>query len=86
MANANGRVLEKLIPILYKGSKYAVCLPIGLSEIIETANQKVIKDFYNKWHCTDNMAVIYGKPFASMNEFFKLYDSVSLKDLQKNSQ
>ncbi|MDR2251437.1 MAG: insulinase family protein [Endomicrobium sp.] len=58
MANANGRVLEKLIPILYKGSKYAVRLPIGLSEIIESANQKVIKDFYNKWYRTDNMAVI----------------------------
>jgi zinc protease len=58
MANANGRVIEKLIPIIYKGSKYAVRMPIGLSEIIENANQKVIKDFYDKWYCTENMAVI----------------------------
>lgn len=58
MANANGRVIEKLIPIVYKGSKYAVRLPIGLSEIIENANQKVIKDFYDKWYRTENMAII----------------------------
>ncbi|MDR2645360.1 MAG: hypothetical protein LBB44_05235 [Endomicrobium sp.] len=30
-----------------------------------------------------DLAVIYGKPFASMDEFFKLYDSASSKDLQK---
>ena len=30
-----------------------------------------------------DLAVIYGKPFASMDEFVKLYDSVSSKDLQK---
>ncbi|MDR2811503.1 MAG: hypothetical protein LBB06_00105 [Endomicrobium sp.] len=30
-----------------------------------------------------DLAVIYVKLFASMDEFLKLYDSVSLKDLQK---
>jgi hypothetical protein len=33
-----------------------------------------------------NMVVIYVKPFVFMDEFFKLYDSVFSKDLQKNSR
>jgi zinc protease len=86
MANANGRVIEKLIPIIYKGSKYAVRLPICLSEIIENANQKVIKDFYDKWYRTENMAVILVGDFddselekALMSYFHAVPSKVLLK-------
>ncbi|MDR1474499.1 MAG: insulinase family protein [Endomicrobium sp.] len=58
MANVNGRILEKCIPIEYKGSKYAERLPIGLVSIIENATQSLLEGFYKKWYRTDNMAVI----------------------------
>jgi zinc protease len=58
MLNADGRVTEKFIPVVYRGSKYAQRLPIGLLPVIETATQSVIKSFYEKWYRADNMAVI----------------------------
>ena len=54
---ANMRMLDKQLPILFKGSRYAERLPIGKKEIIESANYETIKDFYKDWYRPDLIAV-----------------------------
>ncbi|MDR3336018.1 MAG: insulinase family protein [Treponema sp.] len=55
---ANERVFQKMIPVLLRGSPYAVRRPIGLPEIIQNAPASTLEGFYKKWYRTDNMAVI----------------------------
>lgn len=55
---ANARMLDKQLPILLKGSRYAKRLPIGDPDIIQHADYDVIKRFYRDWYRPDLMAVI----------------------------
>ena len=52
------RILQKLFPRLYPGSKYGVRLPIGLMSVVDGCNPKVLRDYYHKWYRPDNQAVI----------------------------
>ncbi|MBN2612361.1 MAG: insulinase family protein [Bacteroidales bacterium] len=52
------RMLDKFLPVLLKGSKYAERLPIGQKEIIETADRETMKRFYDDWYRPDLMAFI----------------------------
>lgn len=54
---ANMRMLDKQLPILFKGSKYAERLPIGKKEIIESFDHKTLVDFYKKWYRPDLISV-----------------------------
>jgi len=54
---ANMRMLDKQLPILFKGSQYAERLPIGSKEIIENASYQTIRDFYHDWYRPDLIAV-----------------------------
>lgn len=54
---AQMRMLDKQLPILFKGSRYAVRLPIGQKDIIENASYETIKDFYTTWYRPDLIAV-----------------------------
>jgi zinc protease len=51
-------ITQQLLPSLFKGSLYASRLPIGLPEIIQTAQPDQLKAFYRRWYRPDNMAVI----------------------------
>lgn len=55
---ANQRMLDKNLPVILKGSKYAERLPIGQKEIIENAPVETIKKFYTDWYRPDLMAFI----------------------------
>ncbi|GHT62019.1 peptidase M16 [Endomicrobiia bacterium] len=50
---------QKVYPILSKGSPYANCLPVVTQEAIKTVNLSKLKDFYNRWYRTDNMALVF---------------------------
>ena len=54
---AEMRMLDKQLPILFEGSRYAERLPIGSKEIIESASYETIRDFYNNWYRPDLIAV-----------------------------
>jgi zinc protease len=70
---ANARMFDKQLPILFKGSRYADRLPIGLPEILEKAPAERIKAFYSTWYQLDNMAVIAVGDFKS-DEIKKLIE------------
>jgi zinc protease len=55
---ADSRIRDKQFPVLFKGSRYAERLPIGLPEIIRTATPAPIRRFYHDWYRPDLMAVI----------------------------
>ena len=55
---AGMRMLQKIFPVILKGSRYADRLPIGKPEIIQKANLERIKQFYRDWYRPDLMAVV----------------------------
>ncbi len=55
---AQSRILEKLLPEMYKGSKYANRLPIGKIEVIENFKPDELRAFYHKWYRPDLQGII----------------------------
>ena len=55
---AGMRNTEKILPVMFKGSRYANRLPIGLPEIIQNAKPERLKQFYADWYRPDLMAVV----------------------------
>ncbi|CAM1357494.1 Peptidase M16 [Tenacibaculum halocynthiae] len=55
---ADSRMLEKYLPKVMHGSKYAKRLPIGTKESIETFKHESIRRFHKDWYRPDLMAVI----------------------------
>ena len=55
---AGQRLFDKQAPVLFKGSRYAVRLPIGLPEILGKAPRDKLHKFYQDWYRPDLMAVI----------------------------
>lgn len=55
---ANMRMLNKQLPIIFKGSRYADRLPIGKKEVLDTFHYATVKRFYHDWYRPDLMAVI----------------------------
>ncbi|MEM1054337.1 MAG: insulinase family protein [Bacteroidota bacterium] len=55
---AGGRVQREQLPVLLAGSRYAERLPIGKTEVLETAPAQRLRDFYEDWYRPDLMAVV----------------------------
>lgn len=52
------RLLDRALPVLFKDSRYAARLPIGLKETVETAPVETIRRFYADWYRPEHLAVI----------------------------
>ncbi len=55
---AQDRMMNKYIPVILKGSRYAMRLPIGKMAVVDTAHYQTIRNFYHTWYRPDLMAVI----------------------------
>ena len=55
---ADARLLQRQLPVLLKGSRYAERLPIGTPESIRTFKPERLKQFYKDWYRPDLMAVV----------------------------
>ena len=55
---ADDRMMQKYLPVLLKGSKYANRVPIGKVEILETFPSDTLRNFYQTWYRPDLMAVV----------------------------
>src|SRR6185436_5838377 len=55
---AGSRLTDKQLPVIFKGSRYAERLPIGLPEILKSAPRERLLAFYQKWYRPDHMAVV----------------------------
>ncbi|MCL1850463.1 MAG: insulinase family protein [Bacteroidetes bacterium] len=56
--NAEERMWEKTLPILFKGSQFAKRNVIGTLEYLQTFPYQAIRDYYKQWYRPDNMAII----------------------------
>ena len=52
------RLMEKAMPIVYQGTKYEDCLPIGSMDIVDNFPYNDLRDYYKKWYRPDLQAVI----------------------------
>ena len=55
---ADERMMQKYLPKVLYGSKYAKRLPIGTKENLETFDYESIKRFYKDWYRPDLMAIM----------------------------
>ena len=55
---ANERMMQTWLPIAFKGSRYAVRLPIGSDTILRKAQPSLLRRFYRDWYRPDLMAVV----------------------------
>jgi zinc protease len=55
---ANQRILDRILPLLFADSRYAVRLPIGLEEIIASADAERLRRFYEDWYRPELMAIV----------------------------
>lgn len=55
---AQRRMLDEYLPVLLTNSRYAIRLPIGEKDILETFDYETIRRFYKDWYRPDLMAVI----------------------------
>lgn len=56
--SAGTRVQNKQFPVMLKGSRYAVRLPIGTKENLETFPDSLARTFYRDWYRPDLMTVV----------------------------
>ena len=56
--DADWRVQNKTLPLIYKGSRYPDRLPIGTTESLTKMTRESLVRFYKKWYRPDRMAVI----------------------------
>ena len=56
--NAFQRIQDKLYPELFKGSRFAVRLPIGDEKIISSAPRDEFADYYRTWYRPENVTVL----------------------------
>jgi zinc protease len=54
----SSRIINQEIPVLFKGSRYAVRLPIGDTGIITHATAAPMKRFYRDWYRPDLMGIV----------------------------
>ena len=52
------RLQEDAMPIIYRGSKYEDCMPIGSMDIVDNFPYQDLRDYYHKWYRPDLQAII----------------------------
>ena len=55
---ATQRMIERLMPVIYQGTKYEDCLPIGSMDIVDHFPYQDLRDYYQKWYRPDLQAII----------------------------
>lgn len=56
--NASKRVMEKMLPVILAGSKYADAMPIGSMDVVMNFKPQVLRDYYEKWYRPDLQGIV----------------------------
>jgi zinc protease len=56
---AQERAWERTMQVIFRGSRYAHRLPIGLPDVIRNAPAERLENFYKTWYRPENMALIF---------------------------
>lgn len=52
------RLMEQVMPKIYRGSKYEDCMPIGHMDVVNNFAYQDLRDYYSKWYRPDLQAII----------------------------
>jgi zinc protease len=55
---AESRIRDRQLPVIFRGSRYAVRLPIGDTTVIRHATAEQVRRFYETWYRPELMAVV----------------------------
>lgn len=80
---ATTRMMEEAMPLIYQGTKYEDCLPIGHIGVIDTFPHKRLREFYEDWYRPDLQAVIVAGDINVDSIEFKIKDLFSDISLPK---
>ena len=56
--NAQMRMYEQFLPVIYPNNKYAERMPIGTMEVVDNFPYKVLRDYYEKWYRPDQQGIV----------------------------
>lgn len=56
--SASQRLLEKALPVLFAGTKYATCFPIGTMDVVMNFPYQALRDYYEKWYRPDLQGLV----------------------------
>lgn len=56
--NASQRINEKMLPVIFAGTKYATCFPIGTMEVVMNFKPQTLRDYYEKWYRPDLQGIV----------------------------
>ena len=56
--DADQRIMEEILPIMYPNSPYANRLPGGLPEVVANFEYQTLRDYYHKWYRPDLQGII----------------------------
>ncbi len=56
--DARQRMNEAMLPVVYPGSKYADCMPIGSMDIVMNFKPQTLRDYYEKWYRPDLQGIV----------------------------
>ena len=56
--DADQRIMEEILPIMYPNSPYANRLPGGLPEVVANFEYQTLRDYYHKWYRPDLQGLI----------------------------
>jgi zinc protease len=56
--NAQMRMYEQFLPVIYPNNKYGQRMPIGLMEVVDNFPYQVLRDYYEKWYRPDNQGIV----------------------------
>ena len=57
-SNAQMRILNRQLPVVYPDCKYGVRMPIGLMSVVDSFSHKELRDYYEKWYNPENQCVV----------------------------
>ncbi len=52
------RIMEKMLPEMYPGTKYAYAMPIGTMDVVMNFKYQTLRDYYEKWYRPDLQGII----------------------------
>ncbi|WP_352421689.1 insulinase family protein [Proteiniphilum sp.] len=57
-SDASQRIIESVAPSIFKDSKYAHRMPIGLMSVVDNFEPQLLRDYYHKWYRPDLQGII----------------------------
>ena len=52
------RLMENVMPHIYRGTKYEDCMPIGSMDVVDHFAYQDLRDYYHKWYRPDLQAIV----------------------------